>query len=208
MEQKVIEVLERKFDAANIKTRQGAGSIKLKYLEAQIVTRRLNEAFNQDWSFEIRDSKIVEGNIYVLGRLTVPDGKSGYIWKESYGGKKVAIARADKSMLDLGNDMKAAQSDALKKCSSLLGIGLDLYGEDEKTTEDDSKPEVEVQSAATVKASSIQLKAINSIAAAKKVPDLNMYASKVLGRVIIDLADVSESEAKKLITELNTYVAK
>ena len=29
--------------------------------------------------------------------------------------------------LDLGNDFKAATSDALKKCASLFGIGADVY---------------------------------------------------------------------------------
>lgn len=33
--------------------------------------------------------------------------------------------------LDLGNDFKAAATDALKKCASLLGIGADVYEADE-----------------------------------------------------------------------------
>lgn len=35
--------------------------------------------------------------------------------------------------LDLGNDFKAAATDALKKCASLMGIGADVYEADEFT---------------------------------------------------------------------------
>lgn len=34
-------------------------------------------------------------------------------------------------MLDFGNDLKAASTDALKKCASLLGIASDVYGKSE-----------------------------------------------------------------------------
>ena len=33
--------------------------------------------------------------------------------------------------LDFGNDMKAASSDALKKCASLMGVAADVYEPDE-----------------------------------------------------------------------------
>ena len=34
-------------------------------------------------------------------------------------------------MLDYGNDLKAAATDALKKCASELGIASDIYGSEE-----------------------------------------------------------------------------
>jgi hypothetical protein len=35
-------------------------------------------------------------------------------------------------MVDLGSDLKAATSDALKKCATLLGVGIYLYEEEDE----------------------------------------------------------------------------
>src|SRR5205085_662824 len=55
------------------------------------------------------------------------------IVKTQFGGaeiKRHASGPRSGRPLSIADDYKAAASDALKKCASLLGIGLDLYGRD------------------------------------------------------------------------------
>lgn len=135
------------------------GSATLSYIGGHVVIRLLNKAFNYQWSFEVVKEEIVPslpkpaysgyGNarkpimetivladgkttsqvqklepqapvVKVLGRLTVP----GLGVKEQYG-SKVLIGGATEQE----SAFKSASTDALKKCASLFGIGLDLYGE-------------------------------------------------------------------------------
>lgn len=118
------------------------GGTTLSYIGGHVVIRLLNKAFGYQWSFEIVNEQIVPSipklNKYakagqdpmepqppvvkILGRLTVP----GLGVKEQYG-SKVLIGGASEQE----SAFKSASTDALKKCASLFGIGLDLYGEAE-----------------------------------------------------------------------------
>lgn len=115
------------------------GKTTLSYIGGHIVINLLNEAFGYQWSFEIVKEEIVqsipkhnkwakEGQpshepqppvVKVLGRLTVP----GMGIKEQYG-SKVLIGGATEQE----SAFKSASTDALKKCASLFGIGIQLYG--------------------------------------------------------------------------------
>lgn len=79
------------------------------------------------WDFEIADDKQMDNQIVVKGKLTVKssDGKIS-ITKMQYGSSEVKKTK-DGRIIDLANDYKAAASDALKKCASLLGIAFDVY---------------------------------------------------------------------------------
>jgi recombination DNA repair RAD52 pathway protein len=139
---KSIEVLERKLDSKLIKERN-QGSTKLSYIGGHTVIRLLNEAFGYRWSFEIVSDEIVPSQpkinkykpleepeaqppvVKVLGRLTVP----GFGVKEQYG-SKVLIGGASEQE----STFKSASTDALKKCATMFGIGLELYDDDDDTT--------------------------------------------------------------------------
>jgi hypothetical protein len=115
------ESLEKPFDRSQIKTRKGRGG-KFIYIEASAVIQRLNDALGGDWSFQI-DEHFIEGqHIVVLGRLQV-----GNIIKMQFGGKQITFEKDTGEIVDLGDDLKAAASDALKKCATLFGVGLSLY---------------------------------------------------------------------------------
>lgn len=138
---KAKEVLEEKLNPKWVKQRT-QGKTTLSYIGGHTVIRLLNKAFNYQWSFEIVSEEIVQSipkfNKYakegqekfedqppvakVLGRLTVP----GLGVKEQYG-SKVLIGGASEQE----SAFKSASTDALKKCASLFGIGLELYGDDE-----------------------------------------------------------------------------
>jgi len=56
------------------------------------------------------------------------------IVKEQWGGASIKRYSSTKAIISLGDDIKAATTDSLKKCASLLGIGLHLYDRDEGST--------------------------------------------------------------------------
>jgi hypothetical protein len=60
----------------------------------------------------------------VLGKLTAAG-----IVKMQFGASQVTRDRESKALISLGDDLKAAATDALKKCATFLGVGLHLYAE-------------------------------------------------------------------------------
>jgi hypothetical protein len=115
----------------------------------------LNIVFGWDWDFEVVnfDVNILAKQAIVHGKLTVRSGnvqivkhqfgrsdiafkkKQDYIdgvpqFTEYQGKKKPKMIPSDEP-LDLGNDLKAATTDALKKCASELGIASDVYAPNE-----------------------------------------------------------------------------
>lgn len=66
------------------------------------------------------------------GRLVIKNEKGEVlITKEQFGRADVKFKKGTKILLDYGNDLKAASTDALKKCASELGIASDIYGANE-----------------------------------------------------------------------------
>ena len=118
------QVLEQPFDKKFIKQRKGNFGAMLDYLETHVVIHRLNEAFAGNWSFEIAEYTQLEDEVVVLGRLTAEG-----VVKQQFGSSKVTIAKSNGNSLCIGDDLKSAASDALKKTATLLGVGLHLYGD-------------------------------------------------------------------------------
>lgn len=118
-------------------TRPAKGGGQWTYIKASYVRKVLDSVFGFDWSFEIVtpeadafDMAMKTKVVTVRGRLTgnvYLDGVKRPIVKEQYGRSEVKFKRDTLEPLDFGNDMKAAASDALKKCASLFGIGADVY---------------------------------------------------------------------------------
>lgn len=109
----------------HIAVREGRKGQNYYYIRHQHVTKALNDLSGFNWDFEIVRESITEGNIAVLGRLTMRIGDHVLV-KEQYGSSEIKTKNSDGSPLSVGDDFKAASSDALKKCASLLGIGVDL----------------------------------------------------------------------------------
>ena len=124
--QSIEEILRRKFRPEQIKQRPGSYGKTLDYLETYSVIERLNEAFGLKWSWEITDVEVLNAQVYCQGRLTVTvDGEK--IVKEAFGGKDITTENSN-----LGDDLKSACSDALKKAATMLGVGLYLYRKEKK----------------------------------------------------------------------------
>lgn len=125
--------------AQHLYTRPAKGGGKWTYVTAAYVTKVLNFVFGWNWDFEVVNQGKEGGQVWVLGKLTVKDDKGHTITKTQYGRADIKFKVAYKNnqrvqsteMLDYGNDLKAAASDALKKCASMIGIASDIYGKSE-----------------------------------------------------------------------------
>jgi hypothetical protein len=115
--------LERPFDAHLIRTRKGNQGKILSYVPSAEYVTRLNQAStNGAWNWEVLEFQILDDEVLVLGKLTI-DGTT----KTAFGGSSITRARDDNRVISLASDLKSASSDALKRCSMRLGLGLHLY---------------------------------------------------------------------------------
>jgi len=122
----------QKTPAQHIYRRPAKGGGQWEYVTGVYVKKVLNYVFGWMWDFEIKEHGREDGLVWVLGRLTINDGKGNKkIVKEQFGRADIKFKRGTKEPLDFGNDLKAAATDALKKCAAELGIASDIYGKEE-----------------------------------------------------------------------------
>lgn len=127
--------------------RSVGGGKKVKYIFGHYFIQKLNDAFGFLWSLDVPEwhqndkhltAKVVL-SVTVPGR-TIKEYENGHLVREitydqieirktQFGGQEVKYY-SDKSrgMLDFANDLKGAVTDGMKKCGTMLGIGLDIYG--------------------------------------------------------------------------------
>jgi recombination DNA repair RAD52 pathway protein len=163
-------VLNKKTPAKFIKKRVGRGGKYFDYVEIGFVIEQLNKAFNNMWDFEIIDKQIGKDKIWVLGKLTVkfitPFGIQT-ISKSQFGGSDVK--KSNGVVIDIGDDLKAAASDALKKCASLLGIAKDVYFKEDYSDDKEKIEEFDKLAKETQPATDKQKHAIKELIKAGKI---------------------------------------
>jgi hypothetical protein len=110
------------------------GGIELSYITGEQCVSRLNETLGVfGWSFDVIEHGFNQeaDEIWAKGQLTVyeqtAEGFAGRkVTRTQFGSQKVKRSRTTDSPLDIGFDLKGATTDALKKCASLVGVGLYL----------------------------------------------------------------------------------
>ena len=125
------------------KTRKARGGHSVQYVEVGYVKQCLNTVFGPFWDFtrvstqylteEVHQTDGRLGIILVHARLTVnvptPLGWQAIV-KESTGEAEIqrfsSGVNKDRAV-NVGDDEKAAESDALKRCASYFGIAADVY---------------------------------------------------------------------------------
>jgi hypothetical protein len=118
------------------------GGADLTYITAEQVVTRLNEVLGSEaWSFRILDRGLVGDDHWVLGQLTVhlPGGRD--VVREQYG-----EATTNRGM-PIGDALKSAASSALKKCASLIGVGLYLSRKEEQPSKGTTEERVVARAA-------------------------------------------------------------
>lgn len=114
------------------------GGVDLTYITGEQAISRLNEVLGHDgWSFRVLQSQVVEDEVLVLGELTVVDttvdpSRRDETVHQQYGSQKIKRRKTDAAILDIGFDYKGAATDALKKCASMIGVGLYLSRKEER----------------------------------------------------------------------------
>jgi len=134
-----LERLLKKTPEQYVKQRPAKGGGKWDYVTGGYVKKCLNLMFGWDWSFEIVEQIILHDEAIVKGRLTCRSGGKEII-KMQFGNKDIIYrkqtdaekaANAPKVPLSIGNDLKAAATDCLKKCASEIGIAADIYNKED-----------------------------------------------------------------------------
>ena len=152
--------VQKIFNTTNTKyvyKRPAKGGGQWNYVRTSYVRRTLDGIFGFNWDFEIVTPDDVAfqmaaltGVVSVRGRLTMRTKDNNGDWhtivREQYGRSEVKWQTVTKNgtktrkidewsgkpiPLDFGNDLKAATSDALKKCAAQLGVAADVYDPDE-----------------------------------------------------------------------------
>lgn len=117
----------------HIYQRPAKGGGVWEYVTGTYVKKVLNYTFGWCWSFEVKAHGKEGKLVWVLGKLTINNPKTyaPMIVKEQFGRADVKTKKNSDEYLDFGNDLKAATTDALKKCAAELGIASDIYGKNE-----------------------------------------------------------------------------
>ena len=130
-----LDFLLKRTPKSQVKKRPGKGGGEWEYVKVGYMIKVLNYMFGWDWDFEIIKDNYdmcamgTVNEMYVLGKLTCRSGGREIV-KMQYGNKDVTFKK-EGGFLSLGNDLKAAASDALKKCASKIGIAADIYNKNE-----------------------------------------------------------------------------
>ena len=119
-----IGALLRPFPNDKIKERPGHNGKPLSYIEGHTVILRMVEVFGLAWSFRVLEKDIGNQQVIVLGELRIGDTV-----KQAFGGSDITRARDGGQSVSVADDLKSAATDSLKKCATLLGVGLHLYGD-------------------------------------------------------------------------------
>lgn len=139
MNEKQLAVMLKKTPAKFVKKRPAKGGGQWEYVTGGYMKKLLNLAFGFDWDFEIISETIQHGEAIVKGRLTCrSNGKT--ITKMQFGNKDIVYkkqtpaeieAKAERIPLSIGNDLKAATTDCLKKCAAEIGFAADIYNKED-----------------------------------------------------------------------------
>ena len=120
------QLLEQPFSAEQIKQRKGTFGNMLDYIEGHAVIKRLNDAFDSEWSFEVIDWKIYEehGEVVVLGKLTAEG-----ISKFAFGNSKITRNSETNEIVSLvrsrfipGADSQIIFGNMLSNCGRFFGL--------------------------------------------------------------------------------------
>jgi hypothetical protein len=178
-----IQQLSRPFSKEELRSRPGQGGATFVYADASAVIARLNEVLGGDWDFE---TKIVSPQPAIIeGTLTVrfPDG--------------TVTRRVDYGYPNGERDqepVKSAQSDALRRCARMIGVGLYLYS---RTPNAKPSPRVPMASDKPVAAAPKPVEFIGGKTVKMVIEDIGLMNSELIIDYNIDLLPKITAALKK-----------
>lgn len=135
LNEKQLQFLLKRTPTQYVRKRPAKGGGDWEYVSGGYVRKCLNLMFGFDWTFEVIDEKILFDEAIVKGKLTVNTGGKAIV-KMQFGNKDIIYRKQTDSQgnripLSIGNDLKAAATDCLKKCAAELGIAADIYNKED-----------------------------------------------------------------------------
>lgn len=115
------------------------------YITGEQVTSRLNEVLGFDgWSFTVLQHGYNDeaDELWALGEMIVHGERT--VVRQQFGSQKpnrYSSGQNSGRIIDLGFDLKGAATDALKKCASLIGVGLSLHEKDALGATQQARPQ-------------------------------------------------------------------
>jgi hypothetical protein len=179
------------------------GNTNLTYIPVSEIITRLNEVFDVGfWGYRINSCKRDEIDTdFIIAHVTL------YIYSgnsietaqiDGIGGQKINRNR-NGEIIELGDDMKGAVSDALKKAAQALGVGLYLARSEEpvrhETKSYDTTPN---NDSAITDAQEKTLRNLFKQLYGAELP-AETVASQLLKREVTELSSLTRGEASKLI---------
>lgn len=127
--------LAKLYENFELKTRDGLGGMKFKYIPSDAVIDRMNKVFHGYWCTEVLSEVVTEDQVLVKVRVTVkmPDSNELF-WHEGYGSSSMNRFKSgpnEGKLIDLGNAYKAAEAMAIRHACSRFGVGLYQEGSGE-----------------------------------------------------------------------------
>jgi len=121
-----MKFLLRRTPKEAVRKRPAKGGGEWEYVSGGWVKKQLNMMFGFNWDFEITNQMVLHGEAIVQGKLTCRSNGITII-KTQFGNKDVMMKKGTEIPLSIGNDLKAAATDCLKKCAAEIGIAADIY---------------------------------------------------------------------------------
>lgn len=109
------------------------GGSQADYIPGWWFIEQLNALFNYNWDLKILDKGFLGSPptyVWVEVELIVRSGLI-VVSKTAFGGSDVKKLQSTGAIMDLGDDLKSAATDGMKKAATLLGIAADIYGKKE-----------------------------------------------------------------------------
>ena len=118
------EILEREFPSALIRSRKGPFGQTFSYVEGAEYIRRLKEAFEGEFSFEIVQHIIRDNEVIVIGKLT-----AGTVTKMAFGGSSITVSREGTAREKPMTGSKREPDEMFWRSDVIVGPGARVRGE-------------------------------------------------------------------------------
>jgi hypothetical protein len=179
------------------------GNAQLTYIPVSEVITRLNEVFGVgNWGYTIQSCQrdaIDTDFVIAHVRMTITNSFAVIGEIDGIGGQKINRDR-NGQVLNLGDDMKGAVSDALKKAAQAVGVGLYLARSEEPVRKDEPAAGKASNDLLITEA---QVKTLRNLFAqiyGKEIP-AETVASELLKREVADIATITRAEGSNMIGE-------
>lgn len=126
LNERQLKIIVSKTPEKYVRSRPAKGGGTWDYVSGGYVKKLLNLAFGFESDFEITNQMVMHNEAIVQGKLTIrTNGK--VIVKTQFGNKDIIYKKGTETPLSIGNDLKSAATDCLKKCAAEFGFVADIY---------------------------------------------------------------------------------